>query len=233
MDLTVGAEDVDGLTLVTGAGRDHQRHDRQRHRRAVRFQPRSSCRSRRGPGSPDAPGGGQGPGGSRVGDDWSFSLRNITDAVLIRAQAPQGWAMKSVVINGQDITDTPTEFPAGQTVSGMQIVLTKKITVAVRAGHGLTRQSGARRDGGRVPERREAVDLPVAIHQGGAARSGRQVSRDRRFPARRVTWWLRCRASRTARPAIPSFSRRSRIWRQDSNSARANRRRLTSNCSAK
>ncbi len=79
-------------------------------------------------GSPDQPGVGQGPGGSRVGDDWSFSLRNITDSVLIRAQAPQGWAMKSVVINGQDITDTPMEFPAGQTVSGMQIVLTKKVT---------------------------------------------------------------------------------------------------------
>ena len=36
--------------------------------------------------------------------------------------------MKSVVVNGQDITDVPTEFPAGQTVSGMQIVLTKKIS---------------------------------------------------------------------------------------------------------
>ena len=36
--------------------------------------------------------------------------------------------LKSVVINGEDITDTPMEFPAGQTVSGMQIVLTKKVT---------------------------------------------------------------------------------------------------------
>jgi hypothetical protein len=31
-------------------------------------------------------------------------------------------------VNGQDITDLPVEFPAGQTVSGAQIVLTKKVT---------------------------------------------------------------------------------------------------------
>ena len=66
--------------------------------------------------------------GARVGDDWSFALRNLTDAVVVRVSGPQGWTLKSVFLNGQDITDTPTEFPAGQTVSGMQIVLTKKIT---------------------------------------------------------------------------------------------------------
>ena len=48
--------------------------------------------------------------------------------MIAHAQGPQGWAVKAVVINGQDITDTPTEFPAGQTVAGMQIVMTKKIT---------------------------------------------------------------------------------------------------------
>ena len=104
--------------------------------------------------------------------------------------------------------------------------------VADRADHGLTRQPGARRDRRRVSRRREAVDLSVAIHQGGAARPGRQVSRDRASRPGAATWWLRCRASKTARPAIPSFSRRSRSWRQESNSARANRRRSTLNCQA-
>jgi hypothetical protein len=41
---------------------------------------------------------------------------------------PQGWATKAVLLDGQDITDTPTEFASGEAVSGMQIVLTKKIT---------------------------------------------------------------------------------------------------------
>lgn len=127
MDLTVGAEDVEGLTLVTAPGAIISGAIVSDTGEPFDFKPAQVQIGARA-GSPDAPGGGQGPGGSRVGDDWSFSLGNITDAVLIRAQAPQGWTMKSVVINGQDITDTPMEFPAGQTVSGMQIVLTKKVT---------------------------------------------------------------------------------------------------------
>jgi protocatechuate 3,4-dioxygenase beta subunit len=126
MDLTVGAEDVDGLTLVTAPGATINGAIVSDTGEPFDFKPAQLQVAAR-PGSPDSPGVGQGLGGSRVGDDWSFSLR-ITDSVLIRAQAPQGWAMKSVVINGQDITDTPMEFPAGQTVPGMQIVLTKKIT---------------------------------------------------------------------------------------------------------
>jgi hypothetical protein len=127
MDLTVGAEDVEGLTLVTAPGATISGAIVSDTGEPFDFKPAQLQVGAR-PGSPDAPGVGQGLGGSRVGDDWSFSLRNITDAVLIRAQAPQGWAMKSVVINGQDITDAPVEFPAGQAISGMQIVLTKKVT---------------------------------------------------------------------------------------------------------
>ena len=129
LDLSVGTDDVEGLTLVTAAGAvvtglvvsdTGEPFDF----RAQQLQIASR------PGSPDAQamGAGAGMAGARVGDDWSFTLRNITDAVIVRASPPQGWAMKSVFINGQEITDTPTEFPAGQTVSGMQIVLTKKIT---------------------------------------------------------------------------------------------------------
>ena len=119
--------DVDGLTLVTAPGAAISGAIVSDTGEPFDFKPAQVQVAAR-PGSPDAPAMGPGPGGSRVGDDGSFSLRNITDAVLIRAQVPQGWAMKSVVINGQDITDTPMEFPAGQTVSGMQIVLTKKVT---------------------------------------------------------------------------------------------------------
>ena len=36
------------------------------------------------------------------------------------------------------------------------------------------------------------------------------------LPGRKAIWWSRCRASKTARPAIPSFSRRSRTWRRNS-----------------
>ena len=129
MDLMVGAEDVSGLTLVTAPGATISGTVVSDTGEPFDFKPAQLQIGARA-GSPDAAIGpmGAGAGASRVGDDWSFSLRNVTDAVILRAQASQGWAMKAVFINGQEITDTPTEFPAGQTVGGLQIVLTKKIT---------------------------------------------------------------------------------------------------------
>jgi hypothetical protein len=126
MDLLVGTEDVDGLTMVTGPGASVTGSIISDTGEPFDFRSQQLQISAR-PGSPDAGGPGA-AAGARVGDDWTFSLRNLTDAVLVRTGGPQGWTLKSVVVNGQDITDVPTEFPAGQTISGMQVVLTKKIT---------------------------------------------------------------------------------------------------------
>lgn len=127
MDLSVGADDVEGLTLVTSAGASisgtvisdsGEPFDF----RASQLQIAArSASPDMGPGGPTAP-------PARVSDDWSFALRNVNDAVLIRTSLPQGWALKSVSVGGADITDTPTEFPAGQPIAGMQIVLTRKLT---------------------------------------------------------------------------------------------------------
>lgn len=127
MDLVVGAEDVAGVTLVTAPGAivtglvvsdtgepfDFPAQQLQVAARAA---------------SPDAQGPGGGGGAGRVGTNWTFELRGLTDARLFRVNAPQGWTLKSVALNGQDITDVPTELPPGQSVAGMQIVLTKKTT---------------------------------------------------------------------------------------------------------
>jgi hypothetical protein len=126
MDLVVGAEDVDGLTLVTAPGAIVNGTIVSDTGQPFDFRAQQLQVAAR-PASPDAtvPGGGM---NARVGDDWSFSLRNLSDAVIVRIGGPQGWTLKSVFVNGQDVTDTPTEFPPAQTVNGMQIVLTKKIS---------------------------------------------------------------------------------------------------------
>jgi hypothetical protein len=126
MDLTVGTDDVEGLTLVTAPGASVSGSVVSDTGEPFDFKPAQLQISAR-PANPDSPAFGGGQPGTRIGDDWSFSLRNISDAVVVRTGAPQGWNLKSVSINGQDITDTPTEFPPGQSVGGMQIVLTKKI----------------------------------------------------------------------------------------------------------
>ena len=125
MDLAVGTDDVAGLTLVTGAGATITGTIVSDTGEPFDFRPQQLQIAARA-ATPDA--GPGGINGARVGDDWSFSLRNLTDAVVIRTSGPQGWTLKSVAVNGQDITDAPAEFPAGQTVSGMQVVLTKKIS---------------------------------------------------------------------------------------------------------
>jgi len=125
MDLVVGTEDVEGLTLVTSPGAIVNGAIVSDTGEPFDFRAQQLQVSAR-LASPEAQ--GVGPGGSRVGDDWSFSLRNVGDLIVIRTSSPQGWTLKSVFLSGQDITDTPMEFPAGQTVGGVQIVMTKKVT---------------------------------------------------------------------------------------------------------
>ena len=127
MELAVGNDDVSGITLVTAPGATVSGAVVTDTGEPFDFRAQQLQISAR-PGSPDAVGPGGAMAGARVGDDWTFSLRNVIDAVIFRSSAPQGWTTKAVMLNGQDITDTPTEFPPGQAVSGMQIVLTKKIT---------------------------------------------------------------------------------------------------------
>ena len=126
MDLAVGGEDVEGLTLVTSPGAVVNGNVVTDTGEPFDFRPQQLQVAARSV-SVDSGGGPPTPPG-RVGDDWSFQLRNVTDAVLVRTNVPQGWTLKSVSLNGQDITDVPMEFPSGQTVTGLQVVLTKKVS---------------------------------------------------------------------------------------------------------
>jgi hypothetical protein len=127
MDLTVGADDVEGLTLVAAAASTVSGTVVSDTGEPFDFRPQQLQIGAR-LASPEAQGMGGAGMSSRVGDDWTFTIRNLSDDVVIRAQAPQGWTLKSVVAGGVDVTDVPTEFPAGQTVGGLQVVLTKKST---------------------------------------------------------------------------------------------------------
>ena len=126
MELMVGAENVEGLTLVTAPGAIVTGNVVSDTGEAFDFRVSQLQVSAR-PASPESQIGPGGGGGARLADDWTFSLFNIADAIVIRTSSPQGWTLKSVLLNGQDITDTPMEFPPGQTFGGVQVVMTKKI----------------------------------------------------------------------------------------------------------
>jgi hypothetical protein len=79
-------------------------------------------------------------GGGRVGQDGTFELRGLAGPQMIRIQGvPAGWAMKSITLDGIDITDAPYDFKPGNNVTGLVITLTDRlseITGNVRDGRG-------------------------------------------------------------------------------------------------
>ena len=64
-----------------------------------------------------------------VKEDGTFELKGLSGTRVIRlGNAPPGWILKSVKLNGTDITDTGAEFKPGETTSGLDLELTQKST---------------------------------------------------------------------------------------------------------
>jgi hypothetical protein len=64
-----------------------------------------------------------------VGPDGSFAIRGLSGTRLIRVGGlPKGWMLKSVRANGVDVTDTGIDFKPGETLTGIEAVLTSKVT---------------------------------------------------------------------------------------------------------
>ena len=141
MPLSVSGGDIDNLTVVTTPG--------------VTVSGRVAYQ---GQGAPKPglqvmaapPAGGSSPigmlinskalGGGRVDQDGTFELRGVAGPQIIRVQGmPVGWALKSVTLDGADITDAAYDFKPGHNVTGLVVTLTDRlseITGNVRDGRG-------------------------------------------------------------------------------------------------
>jgi hypothetical protein len=65
-----------------------------------------------------------------VHDDWTFEMSGLFDRRFIRASLAEmgDWFLKGVYYRDQDVTDTPLEFVPGQSLEGLQVVFTRKVT---------------------------------------------------------------------------------------------------------
>ena len=63
-----------------------------------------------------------------VGDDGAFELAGGMGPVFFRVAAPPAWTLKSVLLEGVDITDTLTDLTGRDGLSGLTVVLTDKLT---------------------------------------------------------------------------------------------------------
>ncbi len=69
-------------------------------------------------------------GSGSVQADGSFELNGLAGGRMIRVgNMPQGWMLRSVQLNGQDVTDTGADFRPGEAVSGLDVVLTSRLTL--------------------------------------------------------------------------------------------------------
>ncbi len=68
-------------------------------------------------------------GRARINNDWTFEIGGLLGERLIRLDdPPDGWSLKGVLLNGRDVTDTPTDFSRGERVEGFRVVMTNQAT---------------------------------------------------------------------------------------------------------
>lgn len=67
---------------------------------------------------------------ARVERDGTFTISGLQSGLhLFRPQGnTRGWMLKSVTVNGREVTDTPIELRSGQTLSGVRVVFTDRLT---------------------------------------------------------------------------------------------------------
>jgi hypothetical protein len=120
--LTVAGEDLANVTIVTSKGGTATGH--------VSFDgPKPPSNTIRITSMPIDNEGMPTFGAASLKEDGSFELKGLSGQRLIRvAAAPPGWMLKSVKLNGTDITDTGAEFKAGDVASGLEIEMSARTT---------------------------------------------------------------------------------------------------------
>ena len=78
-------------------------------------------------------------GASSVTPEGTFEIKGLSGQRVFRVNGiPSGWVLKAVKVNGTDITDNGMEFKSAEAVTGVEVILTSKVTEvkgAVKAGN--------------------------------------------------------------------------------------------------
>jgi hypothetical protein len=129
--LSVSGTDISGLTILTTPGISVSG-------RIVFEGQKAQSPSTRGiQVSATAPSGmqsimriaGRALGSGRVADDGTFELRGMYGPQQLRVVGlPAGWGLKSISLDGEDITDAPYDFKSGSKATSVVITLTDRLT---------------------------------------------------------------------------------------------------------
>jgi hypothetical protein len=65
---------------------------------------------------------------TRISDDGSFELKTVPGRTRINMGGAPGWTVRSIRLNGIDITDAGLDFKPNEDISGIEIEITNKVT---------------------------------------------------------------------------------------------------------
>ena len=70
------------------------------------------------------------PARAEIRDDWTFQMSGVSGPRRLRVvEAPFGWDVQAIYLNGTDVTDTPLLFGSiAPEVRGVEVVLTPRVT---------------------------------------------------------------------------------------------------------
>ena len=126
LPLTVTGEDLSNVVIVTSKGATASGR--------VIFDDGSKPSSVTSIRMSAAPVDAEGPvvslgGAGSVKADGSFEMKGLSGTRIVRAvNVPAGWMLKSVRVNGNDITDSGVDFKSGESITGIDVTLTSKLT---------------------------------------------------------------------------------------------------------
>ena len=64
-----------------------------------------------------------------VKEDWTFEMNGIAGSFVFTIPTlPAGYMLKSVLLNGRDITDRPVDIKGTDDVAGLEVVITSHVT---------------------------------------------------------------------------------------------------------
>jgi carboxypeptidase family protein len=128
LPLTVGNEDVTGLTVVASRGASLSGNVVAAEGSVAKLntsQIQIVAQAANGQFLP----GPLGNRPTRVEDDGTFVLTGMTGQRFIRVNGlPQEWTLKAVMFNGVDVTDSALEFRGTTENSGLQVIVTDKVS---------------------------------------------------------------------------------------------------------
>src|SRR5205814_9387134 len=69
-----------------------------------------------------------GAGSTTVNDDGPCVAEHVCGRARFRVNLPDGWMLKAVMDDGRDLADALIELRSGETLNGLEVILTDKVT---------------------------------------------------------------------------------------------------------